>query len=364
MSIDHNLKQKERLSLQINAPLEEQQQQRLSHSPLQSHLNLEENQNLQIQQDPLQVEAHMQEQVPVVQELQQERQQEAQQPLEDDIHIAFDRKYAEAREGDNRMAAVRRKLRSYYVAENLNTSERINALQALIDECKAYCKGRIRLWGKGKKRLQQVKALREEAKRRLEKEREGDDTYQGKSIIREQREMHGNITTGRKLLAGLGAGVAVLTYIPAVVGTIGLKALMAPARFINRIIRNIQIKKGMQPYGMLGAPKMMGPKAYVQLLGRSFAGVQKYYSTNTPLKERFFEHNMDFATMDRAAMEMDRILEMVEEELEMDETEETKEEQAANEEELQREKEQDNPPDDLNKAVVYRRPRNKSKKKK
>ena len=151
MSIDHNLQQKERQSLNIQAPLEQRQEQRLSHSPLRSHMDLEEQQDLMIQQDPVQVEAHMQEQVPVVQELQQQRQQEAQQLLEDDIHIAFDRKYAEAREGDNRMAAVRRKLRSYYVAEDLNTSERISALQALIDECNAYCKGRIRLWGKGKK---------------------------------------------------------------------------------------------------------------------------------------------------------------------------------------------------------------------
>ena len=107
--------------------------------------------------------------------------------------------------------------------------------------------------------------------------------------------------------------------------------------------------------------------------GNFAAGVLQFYIGPTN-KRNTFEATITYMYVDKnfrrsgvgtlLLMEMDRILEMVEEDLEMDETEETKEEQAANEEELQREKEQDNPPDDLNKAVVYRRPKNKSKKKK
>lgn len=83
-------------------------------------------------------------------------------------HIGMARKFTVAREGDSdKMLAIRGALKDYYDSEK--TEADVVKLQKVIDACNSYTRFKFLKWGRGKERLDEVKALRAEAEAEMAK---------------------------------------------------------------------------------------------------------------------------------------------------------------------------------------------------
>ena len=148
--------------------------------------------------------------------------------------IGINERYSYARkEGEDspKMIAVRKALVVYHHPEDHGMTER-QATQYLIEACDKYCSGRFEVFkrGRGLKRLQEVKALREKAKERL-------------SLLNEQKESRTLITDTetagwvyqkgeREMAAG---------------ASLGKKAVAAVATFFGFTVVNIAKIVALQP---------------------------------------------------------------------------------------------------------------------
>lgn len=184
-----------------------------------------------------------QEQLQEQQQQQQEQQQQQQQIKEQDIsaegfkeaslqkdnvqklpgeepagpkYIGLDERFSKfAAEGEDspKMRAVRVALSQYHHPEQYGMTQR-EAVNGLIKACDKYCSGRFEIFkrGRGLERLQEVKALREQAKGKLEfldKHKNdliaNDDRDDEFGYLEGERQMAEGASLGKKAVAGIAA---------------------------------------------------------------------------------------------------------------------------------------------------------------
>ncbi len=145
--------------------------------------------------------------------------------------IGLEKKYAVKKENDSpKMQAVRDAIAAYHDPESYRMTEN-QALDHLIKACDRYCSGRFRIFKRGdaRKRLEEVMALREEAK---EKKRLKEETADSSNELiyanhaNEYREEQNNAINGANLGKKIIGGIA--SFFSFTVGNIFRMATFQP----------------------------------------------------------------------------------------------------------------------------------------
>ncbi len=212
-------------------------------------------------------------------------------------HIALDERFSYDRiDDDTRMLDVRRKLRYYFksVYEG-DKRKQYDNLDRLKKECDAYCKGRFSIfkWGRGKERLNEVKALKREAS---EKQKTLYDKTEGVSNLELiYNSPQGYLTNGQ-------AAIVVGRYIIENPIRLALTAIALPFWAINQTIRGVQKLAGKTPIRRLTLPWMHRFAYYrdAQYHKKKLIGFDTYRS----FTERFIKHKTDIKAMDRADLDL------------------------------------------------------------
>ena len=214
-------------------------------------------------------------------------------------HVALERRFSYDREDDKTgMKEVRRKIKYYFksVDEGKNSDVQAQNLQRIIDECKNYCKGKFMFFkfGRAKERLQEVKALKQQAEAKLQTLPSAHANQNNLELIHNNPEDHNIKFTSAAVIVGRFT-LENLIRIP-------LTLLTLPVWAINEGVRKIQKDFGQTQNRRIRLPWMHTWTYYKEQ--QYFKKNAISFSTYRSFSERFIKHNTDFKAMDRAARDL------------------------------------------------------------